>query len=92
MCNINLCGTHFFNFVYCSHFLKEHSEGRSCSFSPLVLSHICILFIRSFAALLLTSNEAHRSEHVSLCNLEHLIYLLYHPLSDSVIWAILSVR
>lgn len=91
MCNINLSGTTVFNFVYCSHFLKEHSQGRSC-FSPSVLSDICILFIRSFAALLLTSYEAHRSECVSLCNLEHLIYLLYHPLSDSIIWAILSAR
>lgn len=91
MCNINLSGPLFFNFVSCSHFLKEHSQGRSCSFPLLVHSDICILYLRIFAALLLTSCEAHRSERDSVCNLEHLIYLLYHPLSDSIIWAILSV-
>ena len=90
MCNICLSGPPFFDFVSCSLFLKEHSQGRSCSFSPLVPSYICSLFIRIFAAVLLTSYEAHRSERDSLCHLEDLIYLLYHPLSDSIIRAILS--
>lgn len=90
MCNINLSGLPFFILVSCSHFLKEHSQGRSCSFSPLISSDICTFCIGIFAALLLSSYEAHKSERDSLCNLEHLIYLLYHQLSDSIIWAILS--